>query len=557
MLWYRCSSVKAKSNACYTRYTPYYPVGHNTPPSIQEKHRVKHHGVFSCVRENMAVTVTSNHVNLVGQLIGRKKIHTDETEVTTKNVSAIVNLAMNGDHAANRNQMDYLFKYERGMQPIIDREKLIRPEIKNVVIENHASEVVDFTVGYQAGNPINLVARSVNAELKHSDARIVKVNGMLAEESKQAKDIELFRNFHICGVAYMMVLPKDEPTGTSPFDLLVLDPRNTFIVYSNDAYERPMLAVTYSVMENGTKRVTAYSNDYIYVFNAKQDGGAEGFNVVPNILRMIPIIEFSANSDYAGCFEKAIPLMDAINEINSNRVDDIEQFVQSILWLHNAELSEDAKNELKSGGGIIQTKSVGNGQDAKINYLTQALNQDQTQTYVNYLYEQILQICGVPSREKASGGNTGSAMYLSNGYEQAESRAKAMESMYSRSMLQVVELILRICRLSTTVDADVKELETRQIDVEFSRDRTYDLASRTNALATLVNIGIEPLHAMRTVDLFNDVETVYHDSVERIDKALFEGKKEIENLVNVDSTNAGIDVTDSTMGEIENGTDNP
>jgi len=495
------------------------------------------------------IMATSNHVNLVGQLIGRKKIHTDETEVTRDNITSIVNLAMNGDHAANRSQMEYLFKYERGLQPVIDREKTIRPEIKNVVIENHASEVVDFTVGYQAGNPINLVARSVNAELKHSDKRIVKVNEMLSEENKQAKDIELFRNFHIAGVGYLMVLPKDDMTATSPFDLLVLDPRNTFIVYSNDAYERPMVAVTYSVLQNGTKRVTAYTDDYVYEFGFDTANGTNGFNVVPNILRTIPIVEFAANNDYAGCFEKAIPLMDAINDINSNRVDDIEQFVQSILWLHNAELSDDAKEELKSGGGILQTKSVGNGSDAKVVYLTQTLNQNETQTYVDYLYKQILQICGVPSREKSTGGNTGSAMYLSNGYEQAESRAKAMESMYSRSMLKVVELILRICKLSVNVDSDVKELETRFIDIEFSRDRTYDLASRTNALATLINTGIEPLHAMRTVDLFNDVETVYHDSVSRIDKALFESKNEPENLVNVDSTNAGIDVTESTIGE--------
>lgn len=489
-------------------------------------------------------------MNLVGTLIGRKKIHTDETEVNAGNIGAIVNLAMDGDHAVNRNQMEYLFKYERGLQPVIDRVKLIRPEICNVVIENHASEVLEFTVGYQAGNPISLVARSMNPEQKHSDKRIVKVNEMLAEENKQAKDIELFRNFHTAGIAYLMVLPKDNITGTSPFDLLVLDPRNTFIVYSNDAYERPMVAVTYSVLSNGQKRVTAYSEDYVYEFGVGTDGTIPSRpKMIPNILRMIPIVEFAANSDYAGCFEKAIPLMDAINDINSNRVDDIEQFVQSILWLHNAELSDDAKEELKSGGGLLQTKSVGNGQDAKVVYLTQTLNQNETQTYVNYLYDQILQICGVPSREKSMGGNTGSAMYLSNGYEQAESRAKAMESMYSRSMLKVVEIILKICKMSINVDPDVKELESRFIDIEFSRDRTYDLASRTNALATLINTGIEPLHAMRTVDLFNDVETVYHDSAERIDKALFEGKNETDNLVNVEATNAGqgIDITEATM----------
>ena len=522
-------------------------------------------GVFFFVflfRSNMTITnesntnsnaySNSNHVNLVGQLMGRQRIYTDEAEVTAENITAIVNLAMTTDHARNRNQMVYLFKYERGLQPVLDRTKQIRPDICHKVVENHASEIVDFTVGYQAGNPISLVARSVNAELKHSDKRIVKINEMLAEENKQAKDIELFRNFQIGGVAYVMVMPKDVQTGTSPFDYLVLNPLNTFIVYSNDAYERPMVAVTYSVLKDGTKRVTAYTDNWIYEFGVDSAYAAHGLKGVPNVLRMIPIIEFAANSDYAGCFEKAIPLMDAINDINSNRVDDIEQFVQSILWLHNAELSEDGKAELKSGGGILQTKSVGNGADAKVVYLTQTLNQNETQTYVDYLYKQVLQICGIPSREKSTGGNTGSAMYLSNGYEQAESRAKAMESMYSRSMLQVVELILRICKLSINVDSDVKELETRFIDVEFSRDRTYDLASRTNALATLINTGIEPLHAMRTVDLFNDVETVYHDSAKRIDKALFEGKNETENLVNVDSTNAGIDVTESTVGD-ENG----
>ena len=512
------------------------------------------------MRETMGEIISSENmripsVPLVGNLIGRKKIHTDEVEVTPKNIAAIVNLAMTTDHANNRSQMEFLFKYERGLQPVLDREKQIRPDICHKVVENHASEIVDFTVGYQAGNPINLVARSVNAELKHSDKRITKINEMLVEENKQAKDIELFRNFHIAGVAYAMILPKDEMTGTSPFDLLVLNPRNTFIVYSNDAYERPMVAVTYSILQNGTKRVTAYTEDYIYEFGIGTDASTNGFKISPNILRMIPIVEFAANSDYAGCFEKAIPLMDAINDINSNRVDDIEQFVQSILWLHNAELSDEAKTELKSGGGILQTKSVGNGADAKVVYLTQTLNQNETQTYVDYLYKQILQICGVPSREKSTGGNTGSAMYLSNGYEQAESRAKAMESMYSRSMLQVVELILRICKLSRNVDSEVKELETRYIDIEFSRDRTYDLASRTNALATLINTGVEPLHAMRTVDLFNDVETVYHDSVERVDKVLFENKDKepIDNLVNVDSTNAGIDVTKSTMNEEEDG----
>ena len=106
--------------------------------------------------------------------------------------------------------------------------------------------------------------------------------------------------------------------------------------------------------------------------------------------------------------------------------------------------------------------------------------------------------------------------------------------------------------MSPIVDSDVKSLETRFVDVEFSRDRTYDVASRTNSLATMLNMGIEPLHAMRVVDLFNDVETVYHDSIDRMNKVLFEGSNELDNKVNVESTNAGINITESTMGAIGN-----
>ena len=478
---------------------------------------------------------------------GRRKIYTDVEAITKDNILAVVREAMT-THDANRIEMEYLFKYEKGDQPILYREKSVRPEINVKMVENHASEITDFIVGYQAGNPINLVSRSVSGDPtmdKHADTRIVMLNEMFADEFKQTKDIELFRNFHIGGLGYMACLPKDNPLGKSPFDLLVLNPLNTFVVYGNDAYEKPILAVTYRVLKNGDKKVTAYSNNSVYTFGVGTQ--ESGVNESINIIGTIPIVEFNCNRDLTGCFEKVIPLLNAINMINSDRVNDVAQFVQSLLWLHNAELDEEARKSLAEGDGFIFTKSTGNGNDAKLVYLTQKLDQSQIQTYVDYLYKQVLQICGVPGRDKATGGNTGSALYLSNGYEQAESRAKEMELMYTRSAMQLLDVALRIIRLSPNVDADIKSLEINEIDVEFSRDRSFDVASRTNALSTMLNMGIAPLHAMRVVDLFNDVETVYADSKERMDDVLFGNTNELENTVNVDSTNAGIDVTEGTI----------
>jgi len=484
--------------------------------------------------------------------LGRRKIYTDVEQITIDNIKAVVRSAMT-THEANRIEMKKLFEYEKGDQTILYREKKVRPEIDFRMVENHASEIVDFTVGYQAGNPINLVSRSIFGDLskdKHSDRRIVKLNEMFTSEFKHSKDIELFRNFYICGLGYMACLPKSNPLEFSPFDLLVLNPLNTFVVYSNDAYAKPLLAVTYKVLKDSEiKKITAYSENSVFEF--RLDEATNPVETV-NIIGAIPIVEFHSNDDLMGCFEKVIPLLDAINLINSDRANDIAQFVQSILWMHNAELDENAQKELAEGNGFVFTKSTGNGQDAKLTYLTQTLNQKETQTYVDYLYKQLLQICGVPGRDKSTGGNTGSAMYLSNGYEQAESRAKAMESLYTRSAMKLLDVCLRIIKLSPNIDAEIKTLEVNDIDIEFSRDRTYDIASRTNSLATMLNMGIEPLHAMRVVDLFNDVETVYEDSKERMDDVLLGKTEQIDNKVNVDATGAGINLTASTMGGVEN-----
>ena len=88
---------------------------------------------------------------------------------------------------------------ERGNQDILNRIKEIRPEINNKVVENHASEVTAFKVGYVFGSPITYVQRA-NKDIAGNDsdiddARISLLNEMLFEESKASKDQQLARDF--------------------------------------------------------------------------------------------------------------------------------------------------------------------------------------------------------------------------------------------------------------------------------------------------------------------------------------------------------------------------
>ena len=79
-------------------------------------------------------------------LFGRRMITTDETEVTIDNVVAILRKALL-THWKNRNEIEYLWNYYKGRQPILSRQKCIRPEIKNMIVENRANEIVSFKSG--------------------------------------------------------------------------------------------------------------------------------------------------------------------------------------------------------------------------------------------------------------------------------------------------------------------------------------------------------------------------------------------------------------------------
>ena len=45
-------------------------------------------------------------------------------------------------HNQNRREIDYLYHYVSGDQPILYRQKDVRPEINNKIVENHSEDAV-------------------------------------------------------------------------------------------------------------------------------------------------------------------------------------------------------------------------------------------------------------------------------------------------------------------------------------------------------------------------------------------------------------------------------
>ena len=436
------------------------------------------------------------------EMHGRRMIKTSVTKVDESNVHEVLQKAL-AIHSINRSEIDYLWRYYKGDQPILHRTKEVRPEICNKIVENRANEIVSFKVGYLCGEPIQYVGR--NGEQATTDA-IMKLNEMMFAEDKASQDEEIVEWQMICGTAYRLVLPDTEvgEEDEAPFEMYTLDPRDTFVVYSNEVGNKPLMAVKYSKDDNEIFHYSIYTENQYFLF---EDSILK--EVKSHALDCIPIFEYPANNSRLGSFEIVLPILDAINNIESNRLDGVEQTIQAFIKFVNCDISADDFQALKEMGAI-KVKSV-DGANADVDVVTNDLNQDQTQTLKDDLYSSVLTICGVPNRNGGSStSDTGAAVLLRDGWSLAEARAKDSEHMFKKAEKKMLKLVLRICRDLGGIDLFLKD-----IDLKFTRRNYEAIQSKSQVLISMLQQPkIHPLLAFESSGLFIDPESAYNLSME-------------------------------------------
>ena len=437
-------------------------------------------------------------------LFGREVIYSAETEITRINLIDVLSETLS-IHKTNSEEIDYLYKYYRGRQPILDRVKTIRPEICNKIVENHALEIVNFKKAYVFGEPVQYVRRGESAE----DNYIPLLNEYMFTADKAQRDKELAEWFYICGTAYRMILPGlyDD----MPFEIDTLDPRYSFVVYNNGFGKRPLMGVKYIQTVNDEMLYSIYTpTTYFEVLEDKivrEESHALGY---------IPIIEYPANTARLGSFEIVLSLLDALNDTGSNRQDGIDQFIQSFMKFINCDIDEEQFLALKEMGAIKIKGEPGNPADVDI--VSKELNQTQVQVTKEDIYQMILIICGMPDRHQnaTSTSDTGMAVLLRDGWSAAESRARDTELIFKSSEKEFLRLVLRILKDSVGLDIKLNE-----IDIKFTRNKTDNLLVKTQGLQNMLEAGVHPQIAITTCGLFSDPEQVYIDSQEYLEKWKF------------------------------------
>lgn len=408
-------------------------------------------------------------------------------------------------HLQNVLEEDYLYWYRRGLQPILSRTKERNTVVLNMVVENHFEEIVAFKNGYFLQQPCSYISRRDGAKRK-----VDKLNEYLYRSGKQDADNALADWFHMVGKAALYIessADEDVPVRCYP-----LDPRSAFVVYSLRPGNKPLYGVN-MVISDSEVNIDVYTKDQVFrLYGASKSPNATNYpnreaiatgvrTVETNPLGAIPIIEYRYNSVNMAAPEPAISVLDQINNIQSNRCDGVEQFIQSIAVAVNCQFDDDVTADSIRKAGMIALRSVGENK-ADFRILSEELDQQQTQTLVDNLYDQALRICSMPTSASNGRGtydSTGVAAIFNNGWEQAASSARNTEDLFKQSNRLFDEIFINILRVKGLLDIKLTDFE-----LNFVRNETAGTQSKAQAMQTMLAAGMAPELAFAKSGISND-----------------------------------------------------
>ena len=421
-------------------------------------------------------------------------------------------------HQLNQSDCIHFDKVYRGDTNIFDKTREINPEKKNTIIsENHAHYMVEFKKGYMFGNPLKYSSTDDNV----STDDISFLNKYIVEQQKPSKDVELGEMVFKNGNAYRMILPK--PYGKvmnikkeSPFEIINLKNEFTFVVYSSNFTNKKLFAGIISTVDSPDPNavryeILIYTRTHTYKFRCwSLSPGWEDIDFISSkvhYLEYIPIVEYYTNTARLGVIDIVETILDAANDVSSDSVDNINDFVNSILAIYNMEIDKDSKKEIDENKAIsLKTTDPSRPADAK--YLTNALQQSDVMTKYEQLIKVAYNIAGVPqpTTKSTSGGDTGDARELAGGWENANIITKQNEEPLKQGEIMCLEIMLSICRKMP--NCPVNELYPCDIEINFNRTNRNNLLVKTQSLQNLISMNVPKEIALNIVELTSNTHEV-------------------------------------------------
>ena len=297
-------------------------------------------------------------------------------------------------HDATGDRYEKLKDYYEGRHKILDRLPKRADDPCNNLMANFAKYITDFASGYLIGEPI--------AYGSETDGQLDDLLDWFKKAQTDVQDMDNAKDQSIYGVAYEMVYMSSDKSPTPK--TATINPSQAFVIYNNTVELLPMAGVYYYVRHDpDTQREIGYTAEVSTAekylrFNITQEFALDGESQDrENPFKAPTLIEIYNNSEKQGDFEQLISLIDGYNLQQSSRVDDVENFVNSIMVLkgqtmgYTDEEKREAYKDIKQNGVMEITP------ESDAAFLTRQIDQNGNEVLAQHIADDIHKFSYVPS----------------------------------------------------------------------------------------------------------------------------------------------------------------
>ena len=266
----------------------------------------------------------------------------------------------------------------------------------NRIAHPYARYISTIATGYLIGQPVTYSA--------DGSETLDQIIDIYRRGSMESVDVENARNASIYGKGVEFVHMEEAENAKDVFPhVSALSPENAFVVYDDTYDMRPLFGV-YSIAK--VNAIGADAGMHIWVMTGREilqysapsalSANFTLMEVKDHYFGGVPLIEYWNDDHEKGDFEWVLSLIDAYDKLESDRVNDKEQFVDKLLVLTGCALESDERGrppwqQLREDKSLCLPDT-----QAKAEYLGAAMNEADVEIQRQALAEDIHKLSLVP-----------------------------------------------------------------------------------------------------------------------------------------------------------------
>lgn len=377
-------------------------------------------------------------------------------------------------HISSIDKYSKLRSYYKGQHDILNRRRSSGDAANNKVVCNYAKYITDMSTSYLIGVPVSYAP---------SDGYDIEaLKNAYFEQDISSVDAELVKQCSIYGHTYELIYADEnsKPRSTQ------INPEQAFVVYNDDCKCEPLFGVyyykTYDIDGNVSGVVcNVYTDSEILVYRSKTDSwrNMQLEEKSRHYFGDVPLIEYRNNSEIQGDFEQLIPLIDAYNVLQSDRVNDKEQFVDAFLFLTGIDIDSEQAKKLR------EERILMGYEGAAAQYLSKVMTESDIQVLSDNIKADIHKFSCVPDLSDESFGNNLSGVAIKYKLMGFEQQVRNKERYIARSLKERFKLYTNYLSLKGAMEW----IPVHRIDIVFTRNlpvNNLEVAQMINNLNGMV-----------------------------------------------------------------------